>query len=71
MSDLATSVQYAGLLQDYARKAYEAGKVAPEAEEARVKIVLKKQREKIQPIYGIKEKIIEGYEPGKFINILI
>jgi len=60
MTDSVTAAQYMGYFQ--IRKILEQGKVAPEAEEVRVQRILKEQREKIQPVYETK---------GKLVNIII
>jgi hypothetical protein len=58
MSDYITLVQYSGYLHNLIRQR-EVNKVT---EEARVQRILKEQREKIEPIYETK---------GKLVNILI
>lgn len=68
MNDIVTSVQYSGFLQSDIRRMY---KASPETEAERVKKILEEQRKIVQPVYGAKKKIIEEYEPGRFVNILI
>ncbi len=62
MIDSVTAVQFTGYFYSNIRKMLDAGKVAPENEEARIQRILEEEREKIQPVYETK---------GKLINIII
>jgi len=57
--DSVTAIQYTGYFQKFVRDSYEAGKVAPENEEARVQRILEEQRKKIQPIFESKGKLVD------------
>ena len=66
-----TKIGYAGLAHAPVIKSLYSGKEGPEAEEIRVQKALKEKREKVQPVYNAKGKIVKHDENGRHLDIII
>ena len=85
MIDSVTAVQYTGYFQKLVRDSYEAGKVNPDNEEARVQGILEAERKRVLPVSNVrgkvirrqileknvKEKRIEFRELGEKVDIIV